>query len=349
LNLMRQAEETLGSRNLTPTEQISMRTLILPPGTNMVYECPVPNKDDVNSGLTYYCQVGDNTDVRLRATLQLLAQITREPCFNRLRTQEQLGYIVSSTQWTQTGSMGLKFTIQSERDPVYLETRVDAFLEKLKVLIESMSEEDLEKERTSLIDKKLEKLKNLREEAGRFWHHLDNGYNDFRQREIDAEAIQTVTRAEVLSLFTEFIYPESPTRSKLSVHLRSQTAPSPRLSLAASAILLQHLKAAGIPVQEVPYNAAAAMQLTVAINQSVWAGFFEKDMPAFNKTVASELVALIAKLAKLHPVIGDGTDAEVKLREGTVYIDDMAALKCTLTLSKAASPVEVYSDLGSKL
>ena len=79
--------------------------------------------------------------------------------------------------------MGFKVTVQSERNPVYLETRVDAFLDQLKVLIEEMSEEDFEKERRSLVDKKVEKIKNLREEANRFWNHIDSGYHDFRQRE----------------------------------------------------------------------------------------------------------------------------------------------------------------------
>ena len=152
-------------------------------GCNYVYETVVPNKDDVNNGITYYCQIGENTDVRLRETLRLLGQIAKEPAFDQLRTKEQLGYIVSSGQWIFTGTMGFRITIQSERDPVYLESRVDVFLEHLRVLIEEMSEADFEKERQSLIDKINDQLKNLREETRRFWNHIDDGYYEFRYRE----------------------------------------------------------------------------------------------------------------------------------------------------------------------
>jgi secreted Zn-dependent insulinase-like peptidase len=212
---MRQVEEILGSRTLTPAERISMRSYIFPAGTiayfsvslihlshfndfllpcmgffdsmdigsNYVYETVVPNKADVNNGITYYCQIGDNVDVRLRETLRLLSQIAREPAFDQLRTKEQLGYIVSSGYWVFTGTMGFRITIQSERNPVYLESRVDAFLEHLKVIIEDMSQEDFERERQSLIDKIMDQLKNLREETRRLWDHIDDGYYEFRHRE----------------------------------------------------------------------------------------------------------------------------------------------------------------------
>ena len=151
-------------------------------GCNYVYETVVPNKDDVNNGITYFCQIGENTDIRLRETLRLLSQISEEPAFDQLRTKEQLGYIVSSGHWIFTGTMGFRITIQSERDPVYLESRVDAFLEHFRVLIEEMSEADFEKERQSLIDKINDQLKNLRE-TWQFWNHIGNVYYEFRYSE----------------------------------------------------------------------------------------------------------------------------------------------------------------------
>jgi insulysin len=144
-----------------------------------VYNAPVTNKEDVNSALSYYCHVGDVVDAPLRATLALLAQIISEPCFDQLRTKEQLGYIVSSSQWQLVGSMGFRIVVQSEKDPVYLESRVDVFLEHMKGVLANMDDEEFQKQKQSLIDKKLEKLKNLGEEAGRFWNQIDLGYQDF--------------------------------------------------------------------------------------------------------------------------------------------------------------------------
>ena len=204
---MREVEDILNSRSLTPSERISTRCHILPSGglplvvsgiiltddimlgKNYVFETPVPNKDDVNSSLMYYCQIGDNTDVRLRSTLHLLAQITREPCFDQLRTKEQLGYIVFSGTWSLTGVLSFKITIQSERTPIYLESRVDAFLEQLRGHITDMSPETFDRERQSLIDKKMDKLKNLGQETNRFWAHIHDGYNDFLKREFNCPVL----------------------------------------------------------------------------------------------------------------------------------------------------------------
>lgn len=169
------------------------------------------------------------------------------------------------------------------------------------------------------------------------------------QGEVDSETLKTITKDEVLSLLKTYIHPDSPTRSKISLHLCSQQTPSPRVSLKAADALLVHFKAAGIPVKEAEFNAAAAMQLSVAVHQAAWVNYFEVDDPTFDKKVAKHLVELIATVAKQYPVKEDG-EGTATLREGAVYIDDLAALKSRLMLSKAATPVENYSDLtGSKL
>ena len=81
--------EALDTHHTTPP-----RSLVLSPGSRVSWRVPVANKSNVNSSLEYYCQVGDPSEVRLRATLALLAQIASEPCFDQLRTKEQLGYLV---------------------------------------------------------------------------------------------------------------------------------------------------------------------------------------------------------------------------------------------------------------
>lgn len=91
--------------------------------------------------------------------------------------------MVFSGHWQFTGTMGFRITVQSERHPVYLESRVDSFLQQLHGTIETMTAEEFDRQRQSVIDKKLTKLKNLHEEAQRFVGHIDNGYFDFLSRE----------------------------------------------------------------------------------------------------------------------------------------------------------------------
>lgn len=160
----------------------SLVLLIYFVASEYVWQIPVPNKSEVNGSVIYEIYVGDPSDITLRNHLSLFSQIAAEPCFDILRTKQQLGYIVSGHASQSTGTMGYTVLVQSERDPVYVETRIEAFLDGLKEIIEEMSEEEFEKHKQSLIAKKEEKPKNLGEETKRFWGRIQDRYFEFSRR-----------------------------------------------------------------------------------------------------------------------------------------------------------------------
>lgn len=121
-----------------------------------------------------------------------LSQYLREPAFNILRTREQLGYVVDSSNSTAPGGSeaGLRIVIQSERAPAYLEERVDAFLDEMKETLAAMSDEEFKEHKHGLEKAWLEDPKNLKEEAGGFWLQIDQGYLDFFRREYPTACIR---------------------------------------------------------------------------------------------------------------------------------------------------------------
>jgi insulysin len=92
-------------------------------------------------------------ETRASVLLELLSQFTQENFFHQLRTNEQLGslslpgsarllipfllfsgYIVHATSVLQpSGILGMRFVVQSEKPPYYLQSRVDNFLRHTKV------------------------------------------------------------------------------------------------------------------------------------------------------------------------------------------------------------------------
>lgn len=176
-------ESILKPRPLTPAERSGSRSLIISPGSSFVHSTSHPNPAEINNAVIYHLYLGDVTDYKLRATIQLFDQIADEPAFDQLRTKEQLGYIVQSSITQKTGELGWKVLIQSERDPVHVELRIEAFIEGLKEYIGNMSEEQFEKQRQSLISKREEKPKNLGEETKRFWGRVQDQYYEFGRRE----------------------------------------------------------------------------------------------------------------------------------------------------------------------
>lgn len=78
--------------------------------------------------------------------------------------------------------MGLRVAVQSEKDPKYVETRVDSFLAAMSDRIRDMPDAEFEAQRKGLKNSWTEALKNLSEETSRFWVHISSGYLDFYRR-----------------------------------------------------------------------------------------------------------------------------------------------------------------------
>ncbi|CAL1699584.1 unnamed protein product [Somion occarium] len=220
--IVESVEHRLDARALTPLERPQVRSLLLPPGSNLVLKREVTDPKELNSSITFYCQFGDIADARLRPVLELIVHTIREPAFSQLRTVEQLGYIVASAFWSSTGSMGLGIKIQSLRSPSYLEHRVEDFLTHFREQLAGFTPEEFESKKAGLVIKLLERTKNLRDETSRFWGHIRSGYYDYLQNEKDAAAVQALTLQIILDAFDRYVHPSSRSRKKLCTHVVSR-------------------------------------------------------------------------------------------------------------------------------
>ena len=104
-------------------------------GGNLIYSRISHNLKESNSAIEFCIQVGNVADPTLRVNTSLIAHIANEPAFNILRTQEQLGYIVSSGVRKQTGMISFRIIIQSDKHPLFLEARIEKFLSTLRVCL----------------------------------------------------------------------------------------------------------------------------------------------------------------------------------------------------------------------
>jgi insulysin len=174
-------ESILRPRKLPSSQWPIRRTLIIPPGSNFIYERPLKDPANVNHCVEYMLYVGNNQDRHLRAKALLFAQVADEPCFDQLRTKEALGYVVFNGVSSHNTWLSYRILVQSERTPEYLESRIDAFLTGLAQELKDMPEHKFQKHKRSLINKRLERLKNLSQETGRFWNHILSEAFDFEQ------------------------------------------------------------------------------------------------------------------------------------------------------------------------
>lgn len=331
------AEQGLGLSGLPPS-QLNERGLLLPEGCNYTWTSIIPNPNQSNSALTYFCHYGSVSDQRLRVVAALLNQILSEPTFNTLRTKEQLGYIVSCSGWSLSGGgdIGVRIVVQSEKTPGHLEDRVEAHLSAMKTYIEEMTPEVFQEQKGGLEKKWRESYKNLMEEGGHFMLHISTGHLDFLRAEKDANLLKDITKEDVLSLFMSNVHPSSKTRSKLSVQMRSQTPRPQKVSAQAAEQFTAIVRAKMPDLDESAWKDLGEGDHNVPDFQAHWVQALQ------GRDGLQELVNAMVVLMAKYPVQGEGEDAP---RPGVEYITDLKAFRAGLTPSTDLGPMVQWGDL----
>src|SRR5690606_23380969 len=115
----------------------------------------------------------DNSD-RNRARFSLLGQILSAPYYQRLRTEEQLGYVVFATQFPQQTVPGLAFIVQSpDASPQDILDSSERFFADFEAVLANMGETEFQAYQQGLKTLLLEKPKNMGEKFARFWRDAD--------------------------------------------------------------------------------------------------------------------------------------------------------------------------------
>ena len=178
---------------------------------------PGPDPENENSAVKAYFQIGPR-DVAGGALLGLLAHLVREPCFDQLRTKEQLGYMVFSGMSDEDGVLGLWLMVQSStKGPAYLDDRIEAFLAQFRQeVLGSMDAEKFTANVEACILTRTKKDKRLYEQAGRFWTEIESQKLVFNREFAEAEVLRTITLEQVVALFDEKVARGGAQRRKLS-------------------------------------------------------------------------------------------------------------------------------------
>lgn len=171
-------EAVIGGEDV-PDSEISDPWMLLPVGKSFVNNQKLWDLDEKNNAIEYHLQIGNPTSDTIRTRLGLFLHLVSQRAFDVLRTKEQLGYVVSSSKSALPTTLSFCMLIQSERSPIYLENRIDAFLESYIDDLNDMGQEDFETRRAGLTNELREKLENLEGEYARFSYGICSGLYDF--------------------------------------------------------------------------------------------------------------------------------------------------------------------------
>jgi insulysin len=141
----------------------------------------------------------------------------------QLRTVEQLGYIVWCTVRLTYNTVGLRIIIQSSvASPATLDERIEAFLNTVPTLLRDLTADEFRDFRQSLVERKLEADKKLRQETSRYWQEITPlPQYDFDRHLKDAEVVKQISQEQLCAFWDEYCARQSPKRRKASFQVFS--------------------------------------------------------------------------------------------------------------------------------
>uniref|UniRef100_A0AAZ3RRR4 Insulin-degrading enzyme n=1 Tax=Oncorhynchus tshawytscha TaxID=74940 RepID=A0AAZ3RRR4_ONCTS len=132
------------------------------------------------------------------------------------------GYIVFSGPRRANGVQGLRFIIQSEKAPHYLESRVEAFLKAMEMSVEEMNDEAFQKHIQALAIRRLDKPKKLAAECAKYWGEIISQQYNFDRDNIEVAYLKTLTKENIMQFYRDLLAVDAPKRHKVSVHVLSR-------------------------------------------------------------------------------------------------------------------------------
>ena len=152
-----------------------------------------------------YLQGKDRT-LESQARLALLGQVINTPFYQRLRTEEQLGYVVSASYSPLLDAPGLSLLVQSpEVTSTEIQEHIDAFLMTFGQRLAELDDSELAPYRQAVHDGLLQRDTSLSGLTNRLWRALSFGDTEFDRRERLAQQVLEVTADDLRETWPQLL------------------------------------------------------------------------------------------------------------------------------------------------
>uniref|UniRef100_A0A0N5B6N8 Insulin-degrading enzyme n=1 Tax=Strongyloides papillosus TaxID=174720 RepID=A0A0N5B6N8_STREA len=200
------------SRPLFANEIVTTKEYKLPEHREVVYRHFQDTHE--NNGMHIVFQCG-NLDISSSVKSSVVAQMLEEPCYNELRTQKQLGYIVHLGKRTANGSYGMHIIIQGDKDFDVMKDSAEEFLANFRQKLETMSKEEFDKYVTAQIVKISEKPKTMYQRGLKYYEVICDGTYHFDRSKDMVSELRNITKEDIIKYWDETIAKDASKRKKL--------------------------------------------------------------------------------------------------------------------------------------
>ncbi|ELU04683.1 hypothetical protein CAPTEDRAFT_222953 [Capitella teleta] len=178
------------------------------------------NPQDENSIIVNYYQHGP-ANLHQYSLHNLLMMNMEEPCFDILRTREQLGYEVYNTVRNTSGILAYMIVVKGQAKKHTLNSldeKIENFLVEFSEMIEKMTQEDFEIQVSSLITLKQCEDTHMKEQVDRNWGEVHGQTYSFNVLEREVVELKSVTLEEFKAWSRDHLGKSS--QKKLSIQVQ---------------------------------------------------------------------------------------------------------------------------------
>jgi len=157
---------------------------------------------DHNDSTLVMAYIGDDASVDTKAKYRLLSSMLNAAFFKSIRTDQQLGYIVSGRSTQLEDLPGMSFLIQSPKaGAIELNRRVDAFLQEFEETLTKMPADKFDEYKKGLVKDLLTKDKNLNERTSHYWSEINDKKFDFDSKFKIAKQVEGLQQTQMVEFY----------------------------------------------------------------------------------------------------------------------------------------------------
>ena len=175
---------------------------------NFIFRTKSPNKNENNSSLISIYQLGLLKDKEI-LYLKIVHSFLQEKFYNKLRTKETLGYIVSLLMSQSSNAYCLLGVVQSNtKIPEFCAERVRNFIKESFELIKNISDDVFKYHVNSILVLESKKDDNLNEAFLRNWEEIHEDRYIFDRKEKNCEILKNSTKEDLIKFYEKYFINE---------------------------------------------------------------------------------------------------------------------------------------------
>jgi len=173
----------------------------------------------------YYLQ-GNEKSYRERANFGLLAQIIGPAYYHKVRTEEQMGYVVFATPYSLLEVPALAFIVQSPSHTAEdIHQQTTGFIADFHDQLKAMSEAEFNRHKEALVARLTEPDKTLEQRSDRFWTEIDQQNKDFNTMASIASIVSAYSLEEIINQYEQSFLQQPQSLLLISKPKRQEASP----------------------------------------------------------------------------------------------------------------------------